>query len=133
MKLFITILFIMAFTGYSNGQHSLAFCASVESNGYCYFNNTKFIAARDSATTRIFMQVKSDNLLGTSSITYKIYSVSKTGEEKMVYAVEQSIQPDWTLAWAPYNFNAGEKYNVKVYDASNRLLCAKSFELLKWF
>ena len=134
MKKIIIGLFLMAYSCYNYGQTSLVFCTSVEKDGYCYFNNNKFIAQQDSATSKIFMQIKSTppSTIGATKVTYKIYTVNAKGEEAMVTSIDQNVAPDWMFVWMPYSFDAGSKYDVKIYNELNQLVCSKSLELLKW-
>ena len=111
---------------------ALNFCASVESSGACNFNNTKFISTPDSTKQKVFMEIKSqDNTpIGASMVLFKIYRVGKTGEEKFETMLQQGIKPDWLYAWMPYTFDSPGKFNVKIYNESDKLLCSKTFELI---
>ena len=111
-------------------QVSLTFCTYVDQYGYCAFNNNKFITSPDSTTGRIFMRVKSETALGPK-LTYKVYSIDKDKKEKLFREYDQTLQPEWLMAWEPYNFPTGAKYNVKIYNAANIVICSQSFELIK--
>lgn len=123
---FIALLFFKA-TAYS--QTTLSFCTHIGDNGYCAFDNNKFITTPDSTTGRIFMKINSTVTLGTK-LTYKIYTVGKNLEEKFSKSVDQSIQADWLMAWEPYVFATGAKYNVKIFNDADKMICSKSFELI---
>lgn len=133
MKKILPLLLLVLTATYAYAQHGLAFCASIDANGYCYFNNNKFIAAEDSTKARIFMQVGGNVALGTSKLTYKIFTGGVNNDEELVTSIDQQIQPDWMIAWRPYSFAAGKKYHVKIYNDAGILICSKQFELLKWF
>ena len=134
MKKVITLCLLMISFSSIYSQVTLDFCASVESNGYCNFNNTKFIAQLDSTTGRIFMEVKSKDQspINANVVIFKIYSVDKAGNEKFVNILQQNIKPDWLYAWMPNVFTAPGKFNVKVYNENDTLLCSKMFELISF-
>ena len=111
-KLLVLVLSLCAVYGY--GQTTISFCTSIEQSGYCYFNNTKFIAQQDSQQARIFMQVRGKTPLATTQVTYKIYTDSSNTAGHLIASLNQNVQPDWYSAWMPYNFTSGGKYNVKV-------------------
>ncbi len=112
---------------------ALNFCASVESvSGYCNFNNTKFITAADSTSGKIFMEVKSTGTapIGATSLVFKVYKVDKAGTEKFVTMLQQNIKPEWIYAWMPYNFDSPAKFNIKVYNEADQLICSRMFETI---
>ena len=112
-------------------QATLNFCASVEANGYCNFDNTKFITSPDSTTGRIFMQVRNNaGPIGASNVIFKIYKLSGTGDEKFVTLMQQQIKPDWATAWMPGTFDSPGKYVVKVYNEADQVICTNKFELI---
>jgi hypothetical protein len=126
------VIALMAFIfslsmGYS--QSTISFCARVDQNGYCLFNNTKFFLSPDSTTETIYLEVKQPaTFTGTAKITFKFYTVDKNGEEKYSSMAEQNVQDSWMFAWLPHQFNAG-KYNIKIYNDKNELLASRSLEL----
>ena len=77
------------------------------------------------------MEIKSESVIGSSKVFFKIFSVNKNGEEKLENTLEQRIEPNWTMSWMPYLFASPSKFNVKVFNAENQLLCAKSLELIR--
>jgi hypothetical protein len=120
-------------TAPENSTVMLNFCTSVESvSGYCNFLNTKFITSPDSTKGRIFMEVKSkvSGPINATNLIFKIYRQDKAGAEKFETMLQQSIKPDWLYAWMPYDFDSPGKFNVKVYNESDQLICSKSFELI---
>ena len=124
------LLAMICFSGIYS-QTTVSFCASVEQNGFCNFNNTKFIAAADSTTGRIFMEVKGkDAPIGASKIIFKIYRIEKGGTEKFETMLQQDIKPEWYFAWMPSMFSSPGKFNVKIYNESDQLLCSNSFEMI---
>lgn len=127
-------LVLITSLGTAFGQVSLDFCASVESTGACNFNNVKFITSPDSTKGKVFMEVKSTGVepIGAAMVLFKIYKVSKTGEEKFETMLQQNIKPDWLYAWMPYTFDSPGKFNVKIYNESDKLLCSKTFELIAY-
>lgn len=129
-KIIWLCLLMMAFDS-AFSQVTLDFCASVEPNGYCNFNNLKFITQPDSTTGRIFMEVKSTaKPIGATDVIFKIYKVDKTGHEKFQNMTHQVIKPDWFFAWMPYMFESPGKFDVKVYNESDELICTNMFELI---
>ena len=129
MKKIITLLSLTFCISAIYSQTTLSFCTYVEQNGYCAFDNNKFITSPDSTTGKIFMKVKSSFALG-SKLTYKIYKVGKNAEEKFSESLDQSIQPDWLMAWDPYTFTTNTKYSIKVFNDADKMICSKSFELV---
>jgi hypothetical protein len=111
----------------------LNFCASVESvSGYCNFNNTRFITQADSTSGKIFMEVKSTGTapINATTLVFKIYKVNKAGDEKFETMLQQNIKPEWIYAWMPYNFDSPAKFDVKVYNESDQLICNRIFETI---
>ena len=129
VKKTLTIAVLIFFISVSYSQTTLNFCTRVEENGYCVFDNNKFITTPDSLTGRIYMEVKSAAALG-SKLTYKIFTVGKNAEEKLIQSLDQTIQPDWFMAWNPYIFPTNTKYNVKIFNEADKMICSKSFELV---
>ncbi len=126
----ITIAFAaLLFTVCVYSQTTLSLCAYVSNDGYCAFNNNKFITTPDSATGRVFMKVNSEVSLGTK-LTYKIFALNSKGEETLSESFSQDIKPDWLFAWMPYPFPTNAKYNIKVFNDVDKLLCSKAFELV---
>jgi len=113
------------------GQTTLSFCASVEPNGYCIFNNVKFISTPDSNTTRIYMEVRNPDGISSTKITYKIYIIDKDGKETLAHSLEQEIQKDWAVSWQPEIFPSPGKFSVKVFNDAGQQICGKAFELFR--
>ena len=114
---------------YLHSQSSINFCASVESNGYCLFNNSKFFLSPDSVNEKIYMRVHNSNsFVGTSKITFKVYAIGKGGEEKYENMMVENVQAAWTYAWLSYAFKVG-KYNVKIFNEKDQLMCNKALEI----
>ncbi len=113
------------------GQNTLNFCASVEQNGYCNFNNIKFITSPDSTNGRVFMQVKGTNApIGAAKVIFKIYKIDATGKEKFENMLTQDIKPEWYFAWMPYVFASPGKYSVKIFNENDQQICTNGFELI---
>lgn len=128
MKKIITLLVFTVVVVVVYSQTTLSFCTYVDQQGYCAFNNNKFITTPDSTWGRIFMRVQSSESLGTK-LTYKLFTVSPTGES-ILTALDQTIMPDWLMAWQPYNFATNTKYNVQIFNDQNKMICDKKFELV---
>ncbi|HRG88552.1 MAG TPA: hypothetical protein PLW44_05990 [Chitinophagales bacterium] len=128
MKKIITLLVLTFVVSAIYSQTTLSFCTYVDQQGYCAFNNNKFITTPDSTWGRIFMRVQSTESLGTK-LTYKLFTVSATGET-MLTALDQTIMPDWLMAWQPYNFATNTKYSVQIFNDQNKMICDKKFELV---
>ena len=121
-------MFLCLYNIYS--QTTVSFCASVDPNGYCIFNNNKFFLSPDSTSQKIFMEVKSANTFaGINKIVFKIYSVSKSGVEKYESMADQEVHADWMFAWVPHIFPSAGKYNVKIYNDQDQLICSKALEI----
>lgn len=129
MKKITLALACFLFSAGVYSQTTLSLCAYVSNDGYCALNNNKFITTPDSATGRIFMKVSSDVSMGTK-LTYKIFTLNSKGEETSAESFSQDIKPDWTFAWAPYLFPTNTRYNVKVFNDADKMLCSKVFELV---
>jgi hypothetical protein len=132
MNKILGLCFAMLFATYIYGQKvTVSFCASVEQNGYCNFNNTKFITSQDSTNGRVFMEVRgTDAPIGATKIIFKVYKIDKAGGEKFSTMLQQDIKPDWFFAWMPNVFESPGKYAVKIYNESDQLICTNSFELI---
>jgi len=126
---------IMAFTTMVKAQITINFCAYViQQNRECVFDNTKFVAAKDSPTARIFIMANSKDAFGSDVLVYKIYSLDDKGKETFVKAIPQSVQTDWQSAWQPATLKSPAKYIVKVYKdlAAETLVTSKSFEFVAY-
>ena len=129
--LLVSTLFIINIT---YCQTALRFCGAISpENGYCIFNNTKFISSPDSASERIYMQIKNPRGLSSDKVTFKIFSVGKGGEETFSHSLVQNIQKEWDSSWQPEIFDSPGTYLIKVYNDADLLICSKSFELLKYW
>ncbi len=126
---FLFMLWVSATRLFS--QTTVSFCTYVEQEGYCALNNTKFIASKDSSTCKIFMKVISKAPIGTK-VTYKVLTIGNNGLKTQLQVIEQSIQGDWLMAWMPYNFPAGAKYLVEIFNNAGEMLCSKDFELFNF-
>ena len=114
------------------GQTTLAFCGGVDAQGTCIYNNSKFFFAQDSANQRIYMEVKDVNTFaGTNKITFKFYSIAKNGDEKYLSMTDQEVKDNWMFAWLPHVFDAAGKYNVKVYNDKDLMICSKTLEFFQ--
>lgn len=126
LALLLSLTFISLFL---SAQTTLSFCTSVEGDGYCAFNNTKFITSSDSATGRLYMLLRNSNGIGQTHVTYKIFSVDKEGVETYQNAIEQNMEAQWLYAWQIGFFKTPGKFKVKVMSDDNKTICSKSFEL----
>lgn len=123
-------LFVLALTaGALYSQATISFCTYVDMQGYCAFNNNKFITTPDSTNGRIFIKINSNEPLG-SKLVYKIFSVDKAGEEKQTNSFEQAINADWYSAWQPYVFATNASYKVQVFNDADKMISSKTFELI---
>ena len=131
MKRLIAGVAMILCLNHTYGQFILEFCASVDKNGYCLFNNNRFILSPDSTTERIWMEIRNpESFKGLTKLTFKIYSVEKDGEEKYDSMIEEPVQDDWVFAWEPYLFKSAGKYHVKIYNGKEELICSKNLEVL---
>jgi hypothetical protein len=129
MKHVIILAAMALFFSCAYSQSTLSFCASVDQNGFCFFNNNKFFLSPDSVQGRIVMEVKNaGTFTGVSKITYNIYSVAKNGDEALEGSVDQAVQDTWVYAWLPHFFKEG-KYNIKVFNDKEQMICSHAFEL----
>ena len=129
MKKIIIAVMIMVFATSVFSQTTISFCTYIDADGYCAFNNNKFITTPDSTTGKIFMKVGGTSGLGTK-LVYKIFTVDKKGIEKLTMSLDQSIKQDWFFAWMPYIFPTNIKYKVQVFNDADKMICSKSFELI---
>ena len=134
MKKIIALLVLTLSISSIYCQTTLRFCAAVSpDNGYCVFNNTKFISPPDSTSERIYMHIKNPKGLSSSKVTFKIFSVGKKGEETFSHSMVQNIKPHWDSSWQNGMFNSPGTYLIKVYNDVDLLICSKSFELIKFW
>lgn len=125
--LLLCLLVVGSFSvGYS--QNTLSFCASVEKDGFCAFDNTRFITQRDSGYGRLYLLVRNPEGIGYSHLTYKLYEI-KDGKETYQNSIEQTLQPDWTYSWKIGYFRSPGKFNVQVVNDAGTVICSKGFEL----
>lgn len=131
MKKVVTLIAAVLFLNSLHSQTTLAFCAFVNDNGYCFFNNNQFVSSPDSMEQRIFIQAKNEKTFtGTSKIIFKIYSVAKNGVESYESSTDQNVEGNWIFAWVPHTFKSPGEYKVKIYNDKEELLCNKG---LKFF
>jgi hypothetical protein len=115
------------------GQASLSFCTFVNSpNQECVFENNKFITTPDSTHAKLYMMLRSTELLGTAKLTFKIYGIDRMGKEVYLKAIVQDIKADWMNAWQPEIFNSPGKYMIKVYKDESTLIATKGFEFFNY-
>ncbi len=126
LSLLLALTFVSLFL---SAQTTLSFCTSVEQEGYCAFNNTKFITSPDSASGRLYMLLRNSNGIGQTHVTYKIFAVDKEGKETYQNTVEQHLQPDWLYAWQINYFKSPGKFKVKVANDAGETICSNSVEL----
>lgn len=130
MKKVIALFTILFFLTNTYSQTTLSFCASINDNGYCFFNNNQFISSPDSVSQRILMQVKNEKtFLGTSKVVFKIFSVAKNGVETFESSTDQNVESSWIFAWVPHVFKSPGQYKVKIYNERDVLLCDKDIQL----
>ena len=111
-----------------HAQASLSFCTFVD-NQECVFENTKFISTPDSAFVKIYMMVRSLDLLSTNKLTFKIEGIDRFGKEVDYKTIEQEIQPDWRSCWQPTLFRSPGKYIIRVYRYGDKLLATREMEI----
>ncbi len=110
-------------------QSTLYFCGGVSPQGDCIYSNNKFFFVPDSTYQRIFLEVHNpQSFTGTGKITFKFYSVDTIGEEKYVNSADQEVKENWYFAWLPHVFTQKGKYDVKVYNDKEELMCNKQLE-----
>src|ERR1700686_3528174 len=113
MKQTIIILGMAFFMQNAFTQSTLSFCASVDQYGNCALNNNKFFLSPDSASARIFIEIKdAQTFAGVSKVTFKFYSV-KSGTEVFESTMDQNMQSTWVYAWISHLFTGAGKYTVK--------------------
>ena len=76
------------------------------------------------------IQTTGSALAVCSKIIFKIYRIEKGGTEKFETMLQQDIKPEWYFAWMPSMFSSPGKFNVKIYNESDQLLCSNSFEMI---
>lgn len=129
VRLLVLCLFVMGSFSVGYSQTTLSFCASVEKDGFCAFDNTKFISSPDSIRARLYMLVRNPVGIGFSHLTYKLFTVDTNGKEEYQTNVEQNLQPDWIYSWQIGYFQSPGKYYVKVVNEAGTVICSKGFEL----
>jgi len=133
MKKLISIAALLFCMAAAHSQTSLNFCTGVDPNGFCVFNNTKYITSPDSTNGKIFIEVAGNGTnINTTKIVMMVYSVNAMGKEKLDTTLEQPIQSDWMYAWRPYVFKSPGKYDVKVFNDTGQMICSKALEMLPW-
>jgi hypothetical protein len=129
IRALLLCLLVAGSVSLSYSQTTLSFCASVEKDGYCAFNNTKFFASPDSGQARLYMLISNPVGLGLSHITFKLFTVDKDGKETFINSLDQDLGADWRYAWKIGFFTAPGKYNIKVVNDADPVVCSKAFEL----
>jgi hypothetical protein len=129
MKHIFLFSFVFLLTLLANAQTTLSFCASVEKDGYCAFDNTKFLVSPDSNMTRLYLLIRNSAGIGQTNVLYKMYTIESNGTEVHQHTISQNVEPQWIYGWQIGYFRAPGKYRVKVYNDSGELLCSNSLEL----
>jgi hypothetical protein len=133
MKIIIGALLMICCIATSYSQSMLSFCTAVDpQSGYCVFDNTKFISSPDSTVARIYIKISNPKGFDSDTITFKIFSVGKEGEETFSHSLIQKIETGWDMCWQNEKFNSPGTYLIKVYNKEGLLICSRSFELIKF-
>lgn len=118
IALYLAMLFIISETGYSQ---SLKFCEKVDGNGNAVNAKTLFTIDKNKGGTVKFL-VKLPYSVGTTKVTYEIYSVSQSGSETFKKSITQDVSQDKMWFYTDAKFTQDGSYNVKVYDGSGNHL-----------
>lgn len=125
------ILFIVSFIFTINAfsQTSIKFCASVNSDGGCNLQNTKFFSSPDSLVQKISLLAFNLNGFGTDSLIFQLNSINKEGVEKSYATHSQAVAPNWVYAWKPVYFDSPGRYSVRLINKNGQLQAISTFEL----
>jgi hypothetical protein len=126
-KLALSMVVLLMAIG-ASAQVSLSFCTFVD-NQECIFENTKFISTPDSAFVKVYMMIKSPDVLATNKLIYKISTLDRFDKELPYKTIEQDIQPEWRNCWQPTLFRSAGRYVVRVYRYGDKLLATRDMEL----
>jgi len=130
LKKIITLSAFVFLASLAHSQTMLSFCTYVNSDTHeCIFDNNKFITSPDSTHARIYMMLRSNQVFGTTKLTFKIYGIDRFGAEVLVNTVVQEVKADWMNSWQPSYFTSPGKYMVKVYTEEGVLIVSKGLEL----
>lgn len=125
--LFIILSFL--FFNMSFAQTSLKFCASVNNDGGCNLQNTKFFSSPDSLIQKISLLAFNLNGFGTDSLIFQLNSIDKEGVEKNYALHGQAVAPNWVYAWKPVYFDSPGRYSVRIINRNGQLQAIGTFEL----
>lgn len=135
MTKYLAFLSLVILTSQSFSQSSqsiLSICASVDGDGNCYLDNTKFITSPGKNDGLFFMMLTNRSGLNTQAINFKISKIDDKGLETPINNLRQDVGADWIFAWKSELFNSPGKYSVAVYDNNGIKLDKKSFELIRF-
>src|SRR5688572_10298010 len=108
----IMLLFILNEVCYSQ---TLQFCEKVSDKGAAINPKTLFSFEKGKEGMVKFL-VKLPFSIGTSKVTYELYTVGQTGAETFTRSISQDVGSDWLWFWKDVKFTKEGSYNVKVYD-----------------
>lgn len=114
----VTLLFVLNEVSYSQ---TLQFCEKVSDKGAAINPKTLFSFDKGKEGTVKFL-VKLPFSIGTSKVTYELYTVGQTGAETFARSIGQDVGSDWLWFWKDVKFTKDASYNVKVYDGNGNHL-----------
>ena len=107
LRVLLLCLLVMGAVSVTYSQTTLSFCASVEKDGYCAFDNTKFITSPDSEEGRIYLLLRNKDGIGLTHATFKLFTIDKEGKETFMTSLDQDLSTDWIYAWKIGFFKSG--------------------------
>jgi hypothetical protein len=118
IALYLAMFLFLFETGYTQ---TLKFCEKVDGNGNAVNAKTLFTIDKSKGGSVKFL-VKLPFSVGTTKVTYEIYTVGGNGAETFKKSIVQDVSADKMWFYTDAKFTTEGSYNVKVYDGSGNHL-----------
>lgn len=120
VRMFICVMLLFVLNEVSYSQ-TLQFCEKVSDKGTAINPKTLFSFEKGKDGLVKFL-VKLPFSIGTSKVTYELYSIGQSGAETFTRSISQDVGSDWLWFWKDVKFTKEGSYNVKVYDGQGNHL-----------
>lgn len=122
----LALCLFIVISGKANAQ-SLQFCEDVSQDGAPINASSVFNIGTNGGYLKCLTTLP--YRVGTSSVSYEIYSIDKTGHEVYEGTVNQTVDPSWTWFWKEITFYSDGRYNIIVYDSDKNFLASDQIRI----
>jgi hypothetical protein len=119
----ISILILLMAGTYTAKAQTVTFCADVKENGEMVNPATTFAVTKKGGTIK--MVVTLDHKVQASKVVYKIFKVTKDGDQVPEAVIEDEVTPDWLWFYHDLMIRSPGNFIVFVYlDGSTEILAS---------